>query len=74
MSKKIVFITILLIILFFTYISFFRNKTGVLVSPSAIPSPSSEITQPKEMKYDSSTDLKKELDTVNPQVSDSDFE
>ncbi len=56
-------------------ISFFRNKTGPLISPSVTtPLPSSEINQPKEIKYDSSTDLKQELETINPQVLDSDFE
>lgn len=60
---------------------FLRNKTGGLVSPrlsletrkSATPLPSAQIKQPVEIKYDSSTDLKKELEKINPQVSDSDF-
>jgi len=29
---------------------------------------------PKEVRYGSSTDLKQELDSINPQVLDSDFE
>ncbi len=40
------------------------NQTPVLV---ATPNP------PKTFKFDASTDLKKELDSVNPQVLDSDF-
>lgn len=28
---------------------------------------------PKEIKYDSSTDLKKELEAINPEISDNDF-
>ena len=39
------------------------------ISPSPIPKSS-----PKEYKYDSSTDLEAELDLINPQILDSDFE
>lgn len=35
--------------------------------------PVSSYNLPKEIKYDSSTDLKKELDSINPEVIDSDF-
>ncbi len=38
--------------------------------PSPTPSPSPRL---KTFKFDSGTDLKKELDSVNPQVLDSDF-
>lgn len=46
-----------------------------LVKPivTALPSPAMEIKQPKEIQYDSSTDLKKELESVDPQVLDGDF-
>ena len=37
--------------------------------PTLIPSPT-----PKTFNFDSSTDLRGELETVNPQVLDSDFE
>lgn len=40
------------------------------LSPSLVPA----YNPPQEIKYDSSTDLKQELETVNPQVLDSDFE
>ena len=42
-----------------------------LVKPSQTSSP---ISAPKQYKFDSSTDLKKELDSINPQVLESDFE
>lgn len=44
-----------------------NKQTGV--SPSPTPS-----APPRTFKFDSSIDLKKELDSVNPQVLDSDFE
>lgn len=39
-----------------------------------IPSPSPNIKAPKEFKFDESTDLKVELEKINPQVLDSDFQ
>lgn len=71
MSKKIIFITAILIIIFF--VLFLRKKTEILVNPAVTPLPSATINPPKEIKYDSSTDLKKELDSVDPQVLDEDF-
>lgn len=41
-------------------------------SPTASPSPTPNT--PKTFQFDSSTDLKAELEKVNPQVLDSDFE
>lgn len=76
MNKKIIFIAVILVILFF--VLFLRNKTEPMVNPlikqAVTPLPSATINQPKEVKYDSSTDLKKELESVDPQVLDSDFE
>ncbi len=46
----------------------FMNSFGEKVESSPSPSPT-----PEGFKFDSSTDLKKELDQVNPQVLDSDF-
>lgn len=38
------------------------------------PTPEAPVyNPPQEIKYDSSTDLKKELDQISPQVLDSDF-
>ncbi len=43
-----------------------------MVSPGAKQTVNEQI--PKEIKYDSSTDLKKELDSVDPKVLDEDFQ
>ncbi|MBI4038083.1 hypothetical protein HY387_00310 [Candidatus Daviesbacteria bacterium] len=78
MNKKILtFIIIITFIIFITII--FRNQQRVeknLISPgvstskpTSTPSPS-----PQTFKFDSTTDLQKELDSVDPQVLDSDFE
>ncbi|MBI2329930.1 hypothetical protein HYU94_00895 [Candidatus Daviesbacteria bacterium] len=76
MNKQIIFIAAILAILF--SILFLRNKTEPMVNPlikqSVTPIPTTTtINQPKEVKYNSSTDLEKELETVDPQVSDGDF-
>lgn len=36
--------------------------------------PSATPDSPKQYNFDSSTDLKMELESINPQISDSDFE
>lgn len=46
-----------------------QTKTYSSPVPTIVPTPS-----PRTFKYDRSTDLKKELDSVNPQILDSDFE
>lgn len=46
-----------------------RSQTS---QSTPLPSASS-YNPPKEIKYDSSTDLKKELDSINPKVLDEDF-
>ena len=43
-------------------------------SPIASPSPSYSSDAPQTFKFDSNTDLNKELDKVNPQVLNSDFQ
>ena len=51
------------------------NPLGLAVQKSA-PTPTSipNIKAPKELKFDATTDLKAELEKVNPQVNDIDFE
>lgn len=39
-----------------------------------LPSFTPNVSVPKEFRFDSSTDLKAELEKVNPEVLDSDFE
>lgn len=48
--------------------------TGKTESPTPVPTPVPTPNAPKTFKFDSSTDLKQELEKVNPQVLDSDFE
>lgn len=86
MSKRTRFLLAVLIITFFAIIKFVTNGNKTLVRPNlipgvgktaeqlAIPVPSPAYNPPKEIKYDSATELKKELESVNPQVLDSDFE
>ena len=65
----ILILLILLASLIFSITS--RNKPlSEPVISVATPVPSAIL---KEIQYDSSTDLKKELDSVDPQVNDSDF-
>lgn len=45
------------------------------VKPDPLPAAQTpSYNPPKEVRYGSSTDLKQELDSINPQVLDSDFE
>lgn len=81
-------LTTVVTVLFFiaitwTIVQYMASRSGLLVSPGvgtgaagqSTPSPTiSSYNPPKEIKYDSSTDLKQELESIDPQVSDSDFE
>lgn len=72
MSKKIIlaiFAVIVILFFFGAKSANFQNKRFVISSVT----PESTPESPQEIKYDASTDLKKELDTVNPQINDSDF-
>lgn len=44
-----------------------KSNQQVVVAPTPGP-------RPKTFKFEASTDLKKELESINPQVLDSDFE
>lgn len=66
-------LVILLIILGAVFFIVNSGQNQPQVSPNILISSPSPSIFPKEITYDSSTDLKKELDTVNPQVLDSDF-
>lgn len=45
------------------------------IQPQSSPTPTATpYNPPKEIKYSQSTDLQKELDSVNPEVLNSDFD
>lgn len=46
-----------------------QKITGQKITPSPTPTPT-----PIEFHFDKSTNLQKELDAINPQVQDSDFD
>lgn len=87
-KKKIIYIILAIIILgFLIFILMPRGLQGALVGPTLIqqithsqpsstpkPTPIPTPAAPKNFQFNSSTDLKKELDGVNPLVLDSDFE
>ncbi len=51
-----------------------KQKVSNLVTPTINEVPNSTPNAPRTYNFDSSSDLKKELDSINPQVLDSDFE
>lgn len=75
-------ITIILFLSLIIVIIFLVPKSGSkIINPVGFmqnkPLPGPEVSNydpPKEIKYDSSTDLEEELDSVNPKVLDSDFD
>ncbi len=83
-TKKIIFIFIAIIIM--VGIGFFLkgNSSKTLASPAlsrvtdiqtSFPSPTPALpAPPKTFNFDSSADLETELERVNPQVLDSDFQ
>lgn len=71
--KNIAFIVVIIFIILAGFLMFRLAPLGREVKMVVSPLPNF-INKPQELKYDSSTDLKKELDGVNPQVLDSDFE
>lgn len=82
-SKTILLSVVIIILAVLTMMKFRTHQTETLTSPGffpkttetapiSVPSPSSTPT-PKNYNFDSSTDLRKELDSINPQVLDSDF-
>lgn len=86
MKRKITIIVIIIIGIVIAYFFISNNSKTALVSPSVTERGSTSDLQkneepetpaynpPKEVKYDSSTNLKQELETVNPQIQDNDFE
>lgn len=75
-GRKIIAISILIIVVGMFWVVLSGNKSDKLANPSPVPTdtPAPTPNAPKTFKFDSSTDLKAELEKVNPQVLDSDFE
>lgn len=72
MSKKTILLIIIIIGMFWFILN--SSKTKDLVNPTAVPTSTPALPQaPKTFQFDSSTDLEAELEKVNPQVLDSDF-
>lgn len=70
-----IIITIVIVLLLGVILNFvvLNNTNEKLVGPQAKKT-NVVSNQPQEIKYDASTDLKKELEDINPQVLDSDFD
>lgn len=58
-------------IAFFAFATVFKEKTNLASPPSA---PLASPVAPKTFQFDKNTDLKLELEKINPQVLDSDFD
>lgn len=74
----VITIVVIMVVIFMQVPSGLRSK---LISPAVMGEKieeqvveTSEPVAPKTFKFNSSTDLKKELESINPQVLDSDFE
>lgn len=70
---KKVFLGIAIIFIIVWVFAASKNEKG-LVRPTFVPTPVATPNAPKTYFFDSSTDLKQELEKVNPQIFDSDFE
>lgn len=86
MPKKLILFVVLIVVLIVIYkvVAPLDNKAlvGANLSQEIDPpiaedvdvTPFNTYNPPKEFKFDSSTDLETELDSVNPQVFDGDFD
>lgn len=72
--KKLLIILVIFSIVLVIF-SVRNRKSDPIVNQYNSPSPSAFLDNPpKTYKFDSSTDLKRELENINPQVLESDFE
>lgn len=66
---------LLILVLFFGFAVWFfsksEDKKSIMLNPQPTLTPA---PTPKTFKYDAATNLKQELEKVNPQVLESDFE
>lgn len=69
--------SILILIVLGIIVIIFTNKDGRLIAPAtqslSTPMPTATPAAPIIFQFDKSTDLELELEKVNPQVLDSDF-
>ena len=75
--NKYTFVTAVLIlfavIAFWSIVKYTVNGSKQITQTISSPVHSPNFVAPKTFKFDKSTDLKKELESVDPQVLDSDF-
>ncbi len=72
-GKKLILTIILITVVMLWLGSKNSNQTGLVTPQMEKVSTSVPPQAPKTFQFDRSTDLKKELDSINPQVLDSDF-
>lgn len=77
-SNLLIYITVIAAVSISMWVIFSKNPSQSLTSPFAAaqtpssPAPSSSPS-PQTFTYDKSTDLKKELNTINPEIKANDF-
>lgn len=79
MNKNIFVTSVLILFVLIIFWSIVQNavnrNTNPLLNPESTPQlTTTPASTPKTFKFDASTNLKKELENINPQVLDSDFE
>lgn len=79
MTNKAILVVSVIAVLIVGYFIFNKGIGSKIVMPvtsfnkADIPNLTLTPSQPKVIQYSSDTDLKKELDKVNPEVEDTDF-
>lgn len=79
MNKNIFVTAVLILFVVIIFWTIGQNAVNRNTNSLLNPEPTPQLTTvpastPKTFKFDASTDLKKELDSINPQVLDNDFE
>lgn len=65
----LIIIAIILVVIFI-----FKKESNNLIGPDFSTTTASPVSSIRQYQFDEKTDLKKELESINPQVLDSDFE
>lgn len=75
MYKKILIVVLIIVFLIIARFGSRANNQSspgnITSQPVSIPTPTPNV--PKQIKFDKSTDLIKELELIDPQILDSDF-